>query len=250
MNLISNNYPSADEVAGWTLTLGGGVELPFADASLRILLIREHGTLATTPGWSAGDQVLVSIRNDEVQNRVGQTAGEEERAGEVKFKSRRSTSVSGGNIVYGKTHFSYDHEPDKFGPADGWELRRLNVTTDKTGDTDPVWITATFRTRRLRGRRPGLAGLLGRAVRRFPHAVPQVDLPRGRQRKGRSHLHAPAQSGQPHRALPIRPRRHLHMGAHVQGISTKTPGPGKPLRHERAHAGPATARHGETDRSG
>ena len=26
-----------------------------------------------------------------------------------------------------------------------WELQRLRVTTDKTGDTDPVWITATFR---------------------------------------------------------------------------------------------------------
>ena len=90
---------------------------------------------------------MVSIRNDEVQNRVGQTAGEEERAGEVNFKARRHTirTESGGSILYGKTHFSYDHEPDKFGPADGWELLRLNVTTDKTGDTDPVWISATFR---------------------------------------------------------------------------------------------------------
>ena len=79
--------------------------------------------------------MLLSIRNDEVQNRAGQ----------VKFKVRRHTSVSGGNIVYGKTHFSYDHDPDKFGPASGWELLRLNVTTDKTGDTDPVWISATFR---------------------------------------------------------------------------------------------------------
>ena len=140
-----NAYPSADEVAGWTLTLGGGVELPFADAQLAHATTPWVWQFTHAPGWSAGDQVLVSIRNDEVQNRVGQTAGEEERAGEVKFKSRRSTSVSGGNIVYGKTHFSYDHEPDKFGPADGWELRRLNVTTDKTGDTDPVWITATFR---------------------------------------------------------------------------------------------------------
>ncbi len=140
-----NAYPSADEVAGWTLTLGGGVELPFADAQLAHATTPWVWQFTHAPGWSAGDQVLVSIRNDEVQNRVGQTAGEEERAGEVKFKSRRSTSVSGGNIVYGKTHFSYDHEPDKFGPADGWELRSLTVTTDKTGDTDPVWIRATFR---------------------------------------------------------------------------------------------------------
>ena len=141
-----NAYPSADEVAGWTLTLGGGVELPFADAQLAHATTPWVWQFTHAPGWSAGDQVLVSIRNDEVQNRVGQTAGEEERAGEVKFKSRRYTSQDiSNNIVYGKTHFSYDHEPDKFGPADGWELRRLNVTTDKTGDTDPVWITATFR---------------------------------------------------------------------------------------------------------
>ena len=143
-----NAYPSADEVAGWTLTLGGGVELPFADAQLAHATTPWVWQFTHAPGWSAGDQVLVSIRNDEVQNRVGQTAGEEERAGEVRFKSRRYTSQdNSNNIVYGKTHFSYDREPNggKFGPADGWELRRLNVTTDKTGDTDPVWITATFR---------------------------------------------------------------------------------------------------------
>ena len=143
-----NAYPSADEVAGWTLTLGGGVELPFADAQLAHATTPWVWQFTHAPGWSAGDQVLVSIRNDEVQNRVGQTAGEGERAGEVRFKSRRYTSQdNSNNIVYGKTHFSYDHEPNggKFGPADGWELRRLNVTTDKTGDTDPVWITATFR---------------------------------------------------------------------------------------------------------
>ena len=139
------SHPEPEEAAGWTLTLGGGVELPFADAT-NLPGSSHQWAFSHVPGWTAGDQVLVSIRTDEVQKRVGQTAGEEERAGEVKFKSRRSTSVSGGNIVYGKTHFSYDHEPDKFGPADGWELRSLTVTTDKTGDTDPVWITATFRT--------------------------------------------------------------------------------------------------------
>ena len=143
-----NAYPSADEVAGWTLTLGGGVELPFADAQLAHATTPWVWQFTHAPGWSAGDQVLVSIRNDEVQNRVGQTAGEEERAGEVRFKSRRNTRVdyNTNKIAYGKTHFSYDHEPDKFGPADGWELRSLSVTTDETGDTDPVWIRATFRT--------------------------------------------------------------------------------------------------------
>ena len=144
----SNVYPTADEAAGWTLTLGGGVELPFSDAT-NDATAPHRWTFPHDPGWSDGDQVVVSIRNDEVQNRVGQTAGEGERAGEVRFKSRRDTSLSdSGNIVYGKTHFSYDHEPKggKFGPADGWELRSLTVTTDKTGDTDPVWIRAKFRT--------------------------------------------------------------------------------------------------------
>ena len=138
LQFSSESYPSADEAAGWTLTLGGGVELPFADAT-NLPTSPYLWNFSHNPGWTAGDQVKVSIRNDEVQNRIG----------EVKFKARRHTiRTSGGNIVYGKTHFSYDHEPNggKFGPADGWELLRLNVTTDKTGDTDPVWISATFRT--------------------------------------------------------------------------------------------------------
>ena len=131
----SGNYPTADEVAGWTLTFGGGVELPFEGATQQVST-PWGWSFTHVPNWAAGDQVVVSIRTGDVQNRMGR----------VNFKARRSTSVSGGNIVYGKTHFSYDHEPDKFGPADGWELRSLNVTTDKTGDTDPVWIRATFRT--------------------------------------------------------------------------------------------------------
>ena len=126
--------PDPAEVAGWTLTLGAGVELPFADATQ----VSRAWKFSYDPGWAAGDQVVVSIRTGEVQNRVGQ----------VRFKSRRNairTDQTTEKIVYGKTHFSYDHEPDKFGPADGWELLRVNVITDKTGDTDPVWVTATFR---------------------------------------------------------------------------------------------------------
>ena len=143
----ANSYPTDDEVAGWTLTLGGGVELPFTDAPAIHANTPWIRQFTYDPNWTDGQQVVVSIRTDEVQNRLGQTSGEEERAGQVKFKVRRSTSVSGGNIVYGKTHFSYDHEPNggKFGKGDSWELLRLNVTTDKTGDTDPVWISATFR---------------------------------------------------------------------------------------------------------
>ena len=127
----ANTFPTADEASGWTLTLGGGVELPFADATNSTA--KPHiWNFTHNPGWTGGEQVVVSIRNDEVQNRIGQ----------VNFKSRRSTSSYGSNnIVYGKTHFSYDHEPNggRFGPADRWELLRLKVTTDKTGDTDPVW---------------------------------------------------------------------------------------------------------------
>ena len=130
-----NNYPTADEANGWTLTLGGGVELPFADASH----ISNHSwAFDHDPLWTAGDQVAVSIQTDELQNRIGR----------VKFKSRRSTRVDQDTeeIVYGKTHFMYDRSNGgKFGLGDRWELLRLQVTTDKTGDTDPVWITATFR---------------------------------------------------------------------------------------------------------
>ena len=134
-----DSYPSIEEVANWRLDLGGGIVLPFPSEPVHIgtpwIWQFDHD-----PGWTDGDQVLVSIRNDEVQNRVGQ----------VRFKSRRSTirtDQTTEKIVYGKTHFSYDHEPNggKFGRGDSWELRSLGVTTDKTGDTDPVWITATFR---------------------------------------------------------------------------------------------------------
>ena len=132
--LVSFNSDPAltpDDVAGWTLTLGGGVELPFADATQ---LTTNNFTFAYDPNWTAGDQVVVSIRTKELQKRIGQ----------VNFRSRRSTSLdSNDNIVYGKTHFIYDRSNGgKFGR---WELQRLDVTTDKTGDTDPVWITATFR---------------------------------------------------------------------------------------------------------
>ena len=85
LDFDSNVYPTADEAAGWTLDLGGGVELPFANAT-NDATSPHRWTFSHDPGWADGQQVLVSIRNDEVQNRVGQTAGERERAGEVRFK--------------------------------------------------------------------------------------------------------------------------------------------------------------------
>ena len=130
----SDSYPSANEVAGWTLVLDGK-ELPFA-AATNDALTPHLWSFSYAPGWTAGDQVAVSIRNEEVQNRYGQ----------VYLKARRSTTVGGdGNIVYGKTHYTSAIGSSRFGFADSWELLNLRVKTDKTGDTDPVWITAHFR---------------------------------------------------------------------------------------------------------
>ena len=144
----SSSYPSADEVAEWTLTFGGGVDLPFTNAEFTNANLPYSWKITGVPStaWADGDQVLVSIRTTEVQNRFGQ----------VLLKAGKSTSTDGeGNIVYGKTHSTYPRQPGsaisrargdgKFGPGGSWELKRLRVTTDKTGDTDPVWITATFR---------------------------------------------------------------------------------------------------------
>ena len=142
----SSSYPSSDDVADWTLVIGGK-ELPFANANIVHAATPWLWDFSYDPGWNVGDQVLVSIRTRDVQNRYGL----------VYLKARRSTTVDReGNIVYGKTHSTYPRQPDvagispargdgKFGPGVSWELLRLNVITDKTGDTDPVWITATFR---------------------------------------------------------------------------------------------------------
>ena len=136
LKFVSGSHPSADEVAGWTLSLGGGIELPFAKAT-NDALTPSLWSFNYDPGWTDGQQVLVSIRTTyEVQNRYGQ----------VLLKARRSTTVDGeGNLVYGKVHSTYARGDSKFGRGNTWELLRLNVITDKTGDTDPVWITATFR---------------------------------------------------------------------------------------------------------
>ena len=146
LEFYSNSYPTADEVAGWTLVLPSGKELPFPDAPVHNALPHKW-EFDYDPGWTGEEQVLLSIRTEDVQNRYGQ----------VLLKARRSTTVDGeGNLVYGKTHSTYPRQPDdagissargdgKFGPGVSWELLRLNVITDKTGDTDPVWITATFR---------------------------------------------------------------------------------------------------------
>ena len=137
LSFDSQSYPSADEVAGWTLVVDGK-ELPFAGATNPHASLPNvwNFTYAPNPAWTDRQQLLVSIRTKEVQNRFGQVA----------LKAGRSTRTDGSNnIVYGKTHSTYARGSSKFGQANSWELKRLRVTTDKTGDTDPVWITATFR---------------------------------------------------------------------------------------------------------
>ena len=130
----SDSYPSTQEVAGWTLVLDGK-ELPFAGAT-NDALTPHLWSFSYAPGWTAGQQVVVSIRTEDVQNRYGQVA----------LKARRSTRTDGdNNILYGKSHYTYARGTSRFGPGGSWDLQNLRVTTDKTGDTDPVWITATFR---------------------------------------------------------------------------------------------------------
>ena len=132
----SNVYPSADEASGWTLDLGGGVTLPFADAEDNPS-IPQAWLFRHDPGWSAGDQAKVSIRTGDVQNRFGR----------VYFQSKLG--------YYGKNHYAYNignrltsNRPagdGKFGRGFIWELRHLSVQTDGTADTDEVGIVATFR---------------------------------------------------------------------------------------------------------
>ena len=255
-----STFPTADEVAGWTLTLGGGVELPFADATNPNVNSPHIWSFTYNPGWTAGDQVVVSIRNDEVQNRIGK----------VDFKSRRSTRVdqTTKNIVYGKTHFAYDlSNGGKFGPGNTWELRRLNVTTDqtdkgdpKTGDTDPVWITATFRAHS--------DGTAGRAYQGywegqfedfhtlFLRWVYSVD---GAFKGGTTYtlpLRAAAKEGGISYRAPYdgRPDNYYVSEGHdvsftwvrtYKEFKDKHLDLAKPRQLQRAHAGPATARHGE-----
>ena len=122
------SYPSADELAGWTLTLGGGVELPFTDATVNVSNPYKMTFASYDPNWTAGQQVVVSIRTKDVQNRYGQVA----------LKPRRSTSTDGdGNLVYGKSHYTYARGTSRFGPGGSWELQNLRVTIDQTDDGDP-----------------------------------------------------------------------------------------------------------------
>ena len=88
----SASYPSADELAGWTLVLGGK-ELPFADATPVHATTPYRLKFASyDPNWAAGDQVAVSIRTKDVQNRVGRVvfkASDASHDGKVHHVSRK-----------------------------------------------------------------------------------------------------------------------------------------------------------------
>ena len=204
----------------------------------RVLVLRFRGAwqFSYDPGWTGGEQVSVSIVSDEVQNRYGQ----------VDLKAKRSTRTHGdNNIVYGKSHYTYARGTSRFGRGGLWDLQNLRVTTDKTGDTDPVWITATFRAPNesvaWTGYWEGQFDDFHTLFLRWIYHVDGIG-------EGAATYTLPLRTARyrrRHPAVQVRPRHLLHMGAHVQGISTKTPGPGKPLHHLRRHAGPAKARHGE-----
>ena len=126
--------PNPAEAAGWTLSLGGGVELPFADASRS----GNRYTFNYDPSWTDGDQVLVSIRTtSEVQNRVGQVvfrASDPLTGGNVHRISKNRWS--GSSYISGS---SFDVQGHTF------SLELFEVIRGGTDDEDPVWITATFR---------------------------------------------------------------------------------------------------------
>ena len=134
----SEAYPSADEVAEWTVTLGGGVDLPFSAAT------HPHASTPWTwnfdhiPGWSDGDHVLVAIRTKEVQNRVGQIifrATDPSLAGNIHSISKNRWS--GSEFISDSSFNVQGHT---------FSLQLLEVIRGGTDDEDPIWITATFRT--------------------------------------------------------------------------------------------------------
>ena len=137
LRFLTNDYPTAAEVAGWTLSLGGGIELPFAKATNHALT-PGLWSFNYDPGWADGDQVLVSIRTKEVQNSVGH----------VVFKA--TDALTGGKVHRVSTHLasgsSYGPGPSFSVPGHTFSLELFEVIRKGTDDEDPVWITATFRT--------------------------------------------------------------------------------------------------------
>ena len=143
----SASSPSADELAGWTLVLGGK-ELPFADAT-PVHASTPHRLKFTSydPNWAAGDQVVVSIRTKDVQNRVGRVvfkASDVSHDGKVHRVSREWPA--GSSYIVPGTLGRRDPSSANFSvPGHTFTLETLEVLRKGTDDDDPVWITATFR---------------------------------------------------------------------------------------------------------
>ena len=136
LEFYSDSYPTADEGAGWTLVLPGGKELPFPNAPVHNATPHKWG-FSYAPNWADGDQVVVSIRTKEVQNRVGQIifrATDPSLAGNIHSISKNRWS---GSSFIGDSSFNV--QGHKF------SLELLEVIRKGTDDEDPVWITATFR---------------------------------------------------------------------------------------------------------
>ena len=141
----SGSYPTDDDVAGWTLTLGGGVELPFADATHPHSSTPWIWEWTYVPGWTDGDQVVVSIRTDEVQNRLDRvtfTASDLQSGGKINRVSRNFPA--GSKYIYGESGTETAGGPDFRVPGHTFSLETFEVLRDGTDDEDPVWITATF----------------------------------------------------------------------------------------------------------
>ena len=146
LEFYSDSYPTADEVAGWTLVLPGGKELPFPNAPVHNAIPHKWG-FSYVPNWTDKQQLLVSIRTKDVQNRVAQVvfkAGDAFHDGKVHRVSRKWPSGSsyilpGPLSLRGPSGANFGVSGHRF------SLETLEVLRKGTDDEDPVWITATFR---------------------------------------------------------------------------------------------------------
>ena len=142
----SEAYPTVNEVARWTLVFDGK-ELPFAKAELQHSTTPWAWEFTYVPNWTAGDQVVVSIRTDEVQNRVGRVvfkASDAFHDGKVHRVSRKWPAGS-SYILPGILGRPGPRGANFSVPGHTFSLETLEVLRKGTDDEDPVWITATFR---------------------------------------------------------------------------------------------------------
>ena len=142
----SESYPSNEEVAGWTLVVDGK-KLPFAEAANVHASLPYRWIFDYAPGWTAGQQVVVSIRTKDVQNRVGRVvfkASDASHDGKVHRVSRKWPSGS-SYILPGPLGLRGPSGANFGVSGHTFSLETLEVLRKGTDDEDPVWITATFR---------------------------------------------------------------------------------------------------------